>query len=107
MSIKVVRTACTLDCPDACTLDVTVTDGVITDIDAATGEDANPITAGFICRKVQQSTKRVYSTSRILAPLIRTGAKGTGEFRAATWDEALTLVSSRIREGIARRGADS
>ena len=107
MSIKVVRTACTLDCPDACTLDVTVTDGVITDIDAATGEDANPITAGFICRKVQQSTKRVYSTSRILTPLIRTGAKGTGEFRAATWDEALTLVSSRIREGIARRGADS
>ena len=35
MKSHVVRTACTLDCPDACTLDVTVTDGVITDIDAA------------------------------------------------------------------------
>ena len=49
MKSHVVRTACTLDCPDACTLDVTVTDGVITDIDAAKDADVNPLTAGFIC----------------------------------------------------------
>ena len=107
MTINVVRTACTLDCPDACTLDVTVTDGVITVIDAAKDGDVNPFTAGFICRKVQMSTKRIYSPERITTPLIRTGTKGAGEFRAASWDEALGLIASRIREGIAARGVNS
>jgi anaerobic selenocysteine-containing dehydrogenase len=107
MSSQVVRTACTLDCPDACTLDVTVTDGVITDIDAAVGDDVNPITSGFICRKVQMSTKRIYSPERIATPLIRVGKKGEGEFRSATWDEALDLVASRITTGITDRGVNS
>jgi len=107
MSSQVVRTACTLDCPDACTLDVTVTDGVITDIDAAIGDDVNPITSGFICRKVQMSTKRIYSAERIATPLIRTGNKGSGEFRPATWDEALDLIASRIATGISDRGVNS
>jgi anaerobic selenocysteine-containing dehydrogenase len=107
MKSQVVRTACTLDCPDACTLDVTVTDGVITDIDAAKDGDINPFTSGFICRKVQMSTKRIYSPERIATPLIRTGIKGAGEFRSASWDEALDLVASRIKEGIAVRGANS
>jgi anaerobic selenocysteine-containing dehydrogenase len=107
MKSHVVRTACTLDCPDACTLDVTVTDGVITDIDAATEGDINPFTSGFICRKVQMSTKRIYSPERIATPLIRTGTKGDGEFRAASWDEALGLIASRIKEGIATRGVNS
>ena len=107
MKSHVVRTACTLDCPDACTLDVTVTDGVITDIDAAKDGDVNPFTSGFICRKVQMSTKRIYSPERIATPLIRTGIKGAGEFRSASWDEALDLVASRIKEGIAARDANS
>ncbi len=107
MTINVVRTACTLDCPDACSLDVTVTDGVITDIDAAKDGELNPFTAGFICRKVQMSTKRIYSPERIATPLIRTGKKGAGEFRTATWDEALNLIASRITVGIAERGANS
>ena len=107
MNSHVVRTACTLDCPDGCTLDVTVTDGVITDIDAAKDGEINPFTAGFICRKVQMSTKRIYSPDRISTPLIRTGKKGAGEFRIATWDEALGLVASRITDGIAERGVNS
>ena len=107
MKSHVVRTACTLDCPDACTLDVTVTDGVITDIDAAKDADVNPLTAGFICRKVQMSTKRIYSPERVNTPLIRTGKKGAGEFRTASWDEALHLVASRIKQGIAARGVNS
>lgn len=107
MKSNVIRTVCTLDCPDACTLDVTVTDGVITDIDAAKDGDINPFTAGFICRKVQMSTKRIYSPERIATPLIRTGKKGDGEFRAASWDEALDLIASRIKQGITARGANS
>ena len=43
---RVVHTACTLDCPDGCSLAVTVTDGRITDVDAGPG---NPLTDGWIC----------------------------------------------------------
>jgi anaerobic selenocysteine-containing dehydrogenase len=80
---------------------------VITDIDAAQDGDVNPFTAGFICRKVQMSTKRIYSPERITTPLIRTGTKGAGEFRTASWDEALDLIAAQIKEGIAARGVNS
>lgn len=107
MTSRVVRTACTLDCPDACTLDVTVDDGLIVDIEAAVTGEVNELTDGFICRKVKLSHKRVHSPDRLRTPLVRTGRKGAGEFRTATWDEALELVVSRIQQSIAEHGPDS
>lgn len=91
------NTACTLDCPDACSLAVTVTDGRITRVDAG---PANPFTDGWICAKVRQHAKRVYSPDRVLTPLVRTGPKGTGEFEPATWSEALSLIGERMRGAI-------
>ena len=46
---EVRTTSCPLDCPDTCTLAVTVDDGRIVDVGAAPG---NPFTQGFICQKV-------------------------------------------------------
>jgi anaerobic selenocysteine-containing dehydrogenase len=100
---RVVHTACTLDCPDACSLAVTVTDGRITDVDAAPG---NPLTDGWICAKVKRHAERVYSPERVLTPLIRSGPKGSGTFRPAGWDEALALVAERMRTTLDRRGPD-
>lgn len=100
----VVHTACTLDCPDACSLAVTVADGRIIDIDAA---PENPLTDGWICAKVKRHAQRVYAPERVLTPLIRRGDKGAGDFREASWDEALDLISSRMRHAVATRGADS
>ena len=100
-------TACPLDCPDTCTLAVTVEDGRIVEIDAATGSDANPFTQGYICKKVKHHAERVYSPERILTPLIRTGTKGSGEYRTAGWDEAAALVASHILTATQRSGVDS
>ena len=47
----IVETACPLDCPDGCSLNVTIQDGRITAID---GSRANPITDGYICAKVRR-----------------------------------------------------
>ena len=106
---EVVTTACTLDCPDTCSLAVTVevaADGGrrIVDIDAAPG---NPLTDGWICAKVKRHMRRVYAPERVTTPLIRVGAKGEGSFRAATWDEALDTIAGRMREAIDARGGDS
>src|SRR3954465_8436636 len=97
-------TACPLDCPDTCSLTVTVTDGRMTKVDAAPG---NPLTDGYICQKVKHHARRVYAPERVLTPLIRVGPKGAGEFRAASWDEALDLVVSRLRDAAQRFGAPS
>ena len=61
----VVHTACTLDCPDACSLAVTVTSTEhgprITNIDAS---PVNPFTDSWICAKViSSSTCRTESVS--------------------------------------------
>jgi anaerobic selenocysteine-containing dehydrogenase len=103
-----VRTACPLDCPDACSLEVTLSLGRITKIDAApVDEQSNPLTDGWICKKVKHHADRVYSPERIMTPLIRVGAKGSGEFRQATWDEALDLVATRIKDAIRDYGIES
>jgi anaerobic selenocysteine-containing dehydrogenase len=101
----VVETACPLDCPDGCSLNVTVQDGRITAID---GSRANPITDGYICAKVRRFPERVYGADRLLHPAIRKGPKGEGaRFERTSWDEALGLVASRIREARDRWGGES
>ncbi len=97
---EVLTTACPLDCPDGCSLAVTVEDGRIVAIDADTGPDANPFTQGYICKKVKHQARRVYAPERVLTPLIATGPKGSGQFRSASWDEAIGLIADRIRAAI-------
>jgi len=101
----IVETACPLDCPDGCSLNVTVQDGRITKIDGST---SNPITDGYICAKVRRFGERVYGSDRLLYPSVRKGPKGEGaRFERVSWDEALNLVADRMREARDTWGAES
>ena len=51
--------------------------------------------------------ERVYSPLRVTTPLIRSGPKGAGEFRKASWSEALELVASRVSQEIATHGGQT
>jgi anaerobic selenocysteine-containing dehydrogenase len=99
-----VSTACPLDCPDCCSLSVTVERGKLTRIDGST---AAPSTAGYICGKVRRFDRRVYHPERLLYPAVRTGPKGRALFERITWDEAMDLVASKMREARDRFGAES
>src|SRR5437870_1796977 len=90
---SVVDTACPLDCPDACSLAVTVRHGKVIEID---GSDKNPVTGGFICAKVRKFGERVYGPDRVLYPAVRVGRKGEGKFKRVSWDEGLSLVVERM-----------
>ena len=92
-SESTVTTACPLDCPDACTLDVTVRGGRVTNIDGST---QNHITNGYICAKVRRFHERVYGDDRLLYPAVRRGAKGSGLFKRVTWDDALDLIAEKF-----------
>src|SRR6266851_121118 len=99
-----VRTACPLDCPDACTLDVTVENGRVQKID---GGDDNPVTRNFICAKVRRFDERVYGEDRVLYPSVRQGAKGEGTYVRVSWDEALDLIARRMLEIKETAGAEA
>src|ERR1700674_4431199 len=85
----VIETACPLDCPDACSLAVTVQKGKVVSID---GSHRNPVTDGYICAKVRKFGERVYGPDRVLYPAVRKGRKGDRTFERATWDQALDLI---------------
>jgi anaerobic selenocysteine-containing dehydrogenase len=95
MDDTVVDTACPLDCPDSCSLSVTVSRGRVTSIDGST---RNTPTAGYICAKVRKFGDRVYGESRLQYPAVRSGAKGQGRFSRVSWDEAIELVAGRLIE---------
>ncbi len=99
-----VETACPLDCPDACSLDVTVQDGRITEID---GSHLNPITAGYICAKVRRYTERLYGPDRLLYPAVRKGPKGLATFERVSWDAALSTIADRMIEARDTWGGES
>jgi anaerobic selenocysteine-containing dehydrogenase len=99
-----VETACPLDCPDACSLQVTVRGGRITRID---GAESNDVTRGYICAKVRRFHHRVYGDDRLRYPAVRRGPKGSGALRRVEWDEALELICRRIEEVRATVGAEA
>jgi anaerobic selenocysteine-containing dehydrogenase len=91
----VVETACPLDCPDSCSLDVAVADGRVVKID---GSSRAAVTKGFICAKVRRFSERVHSSERLTHPAVRVGPKGNGAFSRMTWDEAIALVAKHLLE---------
>jgi anaerobic selenocysteine-containing dehydrogenase len=93
--MRQVASACPLDCPDACSLDVSVADGRVV---AIGGSHANPVTQGYICAKVREFPRHMYGEARLLHPGLRDGPKGSGRFRSVSWDEALALVSGKLLE---------
>ena len=104
MSPELHSTACPLDCPDTCSLEVTVDDGKVITVD---GTRRNPYTQGYICGKVRNIDRHMYGKDRVPHPLIRDGARGTGAFRRASWDEALELVARRMLEARDRSGGEA
>src|SRR5258705_4126205 len=99
-----VATVCPLDCPDGCSLEVTVQDGRAVSID---GSHVNPVTDGYICAKVRRFPERVYGPDRLTHPAIRKGPKGAASFERVTWDEALAAIAGRLIDARDTRGGES
>lgn len=93
---------CTLDCPDTCSLTVTVEDERIVQV---RGSHANPYTGGVVCTKVMRSYPAfVHGPGRIRTPLRRVGPRGGDRFERIGWEEALDLVHEGLSRVIAGHG---
>jgi anaerobic selenocysteine-containing dehydrogenase len=92
--VRIAPSACPHDCPSTCALEVEVLDERT--IGRVRGAEDNTYTAGVICAKVARYAERVHHPERLTRPLRRTGAKGSGEFAAISWDDALDLVAEKF-----------
>jgi anaerobic selenocysteine-containing dehydrogenase len=82
-------TACTMDCPDACSLLVWQ--------DAAgqikiRGNPDHPFTAGFTCAKIKRLPRRLRHPQRIVSPMMRSA----NHWKKISWDDALDLCAEKI-----------
>ena len=75
------RSVCALDCPDCCSLVLTVENEKATKL---RGDPDHPVTRGFLCGKVARYLEREYSPGRLLHPLRRVGAKAEEQLDGLT-----------------------
>src|SRR5688572_14888847 len=94
----IIPTIC-FNCEAAC--------GLLSFVDKATGAiakfEGNPMhpgSRGRTCAKGPATLNQIQDPERILKPLKRDGARGTGRFREVSWDEAVADIGSRIRKAI-------
>ena len=102
--ITEVRGCCPLDCQDSCSWVATVEDGRVIRVEGARD---HPFTRGVLCAKVNDYPERTYSPDRILHPLRRVGAKGSGEFDRISWDEAIDTIARRFTDIIDKHGPEA
>ncbi len=91
-------------CPAECGLEMWVKDGRLEKI---YGNNADPMNGGACCAKGAAGVQLVYSPERIKTPLIRTGERGEGKFRKATWDEAIDAIAKKLTEFKQKYGPES
>ncbi len=105
MAKHIVKTTCTMDCPDTCALEVTVVDGKVAKINGAA--NGHPNTQGYICTKVARFPKRLYYKERLLYPMRRIGPKGSGKYQRISWDTAIAAIADRFKAISLKHGSEA
>ncbi len=105
MTSAIKASVCPHDCPSTCALAVEVLDG--RRIGAVRGAADNSYTSGVICAKVSRYAERIHHPDRLLHPLLRTGPKGSTQFRRIGWQEALDRIAERFTTATAHHGSEA
>ena len=87
--MRIVKQACTLDCPDACKFNIYVENDEIVKIE---GEKEHPYTKGFICSKGRAHLERVYHKDGIYQPML----KIHGEWKEISFEEAVDIMAEKL-----------
>ena len=105
MTARIASSVCPHDCPSTCALSVEIRDN--NRIGAVRGDEDNDYTAGVICAKVSRYAERIHHPDRLTHPLLRTGPKGSTQFRQISWTEALDRIADRFLSDAAHHGPAS
>lgn len=99
LSVEKVATTCP-HCGVGCGLYMHVKDGELLYVSP---KFDNPVNEGSLCIKGRYAYDFVHSSDRLIDPLI----KENGNFRKASWDEALGLVAGKFSQVKAESGSDA
>ncbi len=84
-----------LNCSTVCGMIAQVDQGRIVKLE---GNPLDPNARGKLCAKGQAAINMVEDPDRLLYPLRRKGARGSGEWERITWEEAISDISIRLRK---------
>jgi anaerobic selenocysteine-containing dehydrogenase len=103
---EVVLTTCPRDCYDACGVAVVKRGGKIRHV---RGDPEHAVSRGRLCVKCSTAYNGVLldARARLLSPLRRVGAKGTGRYEPVSWDDALAEIAERLHAIYAGAGPDA
>jgi anaerobic selenocysteine-containing dehydrogenase len=60
------------------------------------GAPGHPVNGGGLCARGQAAIQVTYHPDRITQPLKRSGDRGTGQYQAISWDDAVAELVSRL-----------
>ena len=81
-------------CAVRCPIRIEVQNGSVTWIE---GNPYVPGIEGALCSKGSAGIAFEYDSERPQYPMIRTGERGSGQWRKATWDEALGYIADKLK----------
>ena len=82
-------------CAAACGIRVRVVDGNAKKIE---GNESHPVNQGGVCALGHSLLQELYNPDRILQPQRLAGARGTGSFDVATWEDALAATVQAVSD---------
>ncbi len=101
--IKLLPVTCNLDCGAGCPLTAHVENGKLVRIQNSALKPAH----ASACPVGLNYTEMLYSPDRLTSPLLRTGPRGSGEFKEISWDEALDYAAEKLTGLKETYGAES
>ncbi len=91
---RYVSSSCAI-CPSKCVFRGQVVNGVIKRLEP---EPEFPKSRGMLCARGNAGAGTPYDPNRIKHPLIRTGERGQGKWRKASWEEAYRYIAEQTKQ---------
>ncbi len=91
-------------CSIRCPIKVLVESGQVKWIE---GNPHVPGMEGSLCPRGSAGISLLYDKERVQSPMIRTGERGEGKWRKATWEEALDYAADKLKQAINTHGPQS
>ncbi len=99
-----VPTTC-FNCESACGL-LAYVDRDTMQVRKLEGNPEHPGSRGRNCAKGPATLNQIQDVDRILHPMKRTGARGSGQWERVSWDQALDDIAGRIRKALKEERRD-
>ena len=99
---------CAINCPGRCALKFHVRDDEVVWVDTCTSPNADfDDPQPRACLRGRSYRRWLASPDRLSYPMKRVGKRGEGKFEQISWDEAIELATSKLKEVIEKYGNEA